>query len=117
MSKDVQRLVGKQVVLLRKERDLTQAQLAERVGVATETVSRLERGVSVPSLKTLEAICNALHVTLEDFFAFELPQQSKGTTLEKELAKVMVLLKSKKPDEIRVGYEVLKNVFEAMRKG
>jgi len=48
--------VGRRVAKLRKDKQLTQAQLAELLDVASETISRLERGISIPSLKTFENI-------------------------------------------------------------
>lgn len=47
---------------LRKKHGWTQAALAERVGVDTETISRFERGVTLPSLLTLEVISDSLRV-------------------------------------------------------
>lgn len=52
--------LGKQISTRRKELDITQAALAEAVGVNTETISRIERGTALPSLATLELI--ALHL-------------------------------------------------------
>lgn len=60
--------VGGRIAEFRRAADLTQAQLAEKVGVATETISRLERGIAVPSLGRLEEIAQALAVELADFF-------------------------------------------------
>lgn len=50
----------------RKELGLTQAQLAEALGVDTETLSRFERGKHLPSLKTLERLAALLVVPLSD---------------------------------------------------
>ncbi len=61
MSKSIVKLIGIQIAERRKERKITQEELAELVKVSTETISRLERGVSVPSLKTLEKKKTALY--------------------------------------------------------
>lgn len=53
MASDIKRLIGKQVARIRIERGFTQAQLAEQLAVATETISRLERGISIPSIEPL----------------------------------------------------------------
>ena len=50
----------------RRELGLTQAQLAEALGVDTETLSRFERGKHLPSLKTLERLAALLVVPLSD---------------------------------------------------
>jgi len=40
---------------------LTQADVAERVGIATEVYGRLERGGMLPSVPTLRKLCAVLH--------------------------------------------------------
>ena len=51
---------GQAIQRIRKERGLTQEQLAEKAGVTSNTVSRLERGQLIPSVPTLIDLCNAL---------------------------------------------------------
>jgi transcriptional regulator with XRE-family HTH domain len=50
----------------RKELSLTQAELAERLEVATETLSRFERARHLPSLKMLERMAGALRMPVAD---------------------------------------------------
>jgi len=44
------------VILQRKKAKLTQAQLAKRAGIRVETISRLESGKHIPSVRTMEKI-------------------------------------------------------------
>ncbi len=44
-------------------RSITQAELAERVGISLEAYSRLERGQSLPSFPTLMRVCEVLETT------------------------------------------------------
>jgi transcriptional regulator with XRE-family HTH domain len=46
----------------RKRASLTQADVAERVGVVTEVFGRLERGHLLPSVPTLRKLCRVLRV-------------------------------------------------------
>ena len=46
----------------RLRRELTQAQLAEKVGVHKMTISRLERGDRQPSMRMLQRLAKALGV-------------------------------------------------------
>ena len=50
---------------------LTQAQLAERLGVDTETLSRFERGKHLPSLLTLERLAGVLFTTVGELLSEE----------------------------------------------
>ncbi len=59
-------LLGKRVREFRLARHMTQGQLAERVGVETETISRLERGTALPSLLKIQELAVALEVSLTE---------------------------------------------------
>lgn len=54
--------------LARVELDLTQQQLAERVGVTRQTIHLIEKGKYNPSLRLCLQICYALNKTLNDIF-------------------------------------------------
>ena len=49
-------------------RDLSQEDLAERVGVTRQTIGMIEAGGYNPTLKLCIAICRALDKTLDDLF-------------------------------------------------
>jgi transcriptional regulator with XRE-family HTH domain len=53
----------------RLAKGLTQEELASLLGMATESISHIERGVTVPGLKTIMAAATALDVALPDIFA------------------------------------------------
>lgn len=48
---------------------ITQAQLAERIGVSSETIARFERGVYAPSLQKLERLAEALRIPASELLA------------------------------------------------
>lgn len=52
--------IATQVIELREKAGLTQAQLAERCGVNQADISRIERGSTNPTSKTLQRIAEAL---------------------------------------------------------
>jgi len=114
MPEGVEKLIGISIARIRKDRELTQAQLAEMIDTTVETISRLERGVSVPSLKTLEKISKALHVQLKELLSFEYPTFKKPSAKEGE--KLLAYLQTKRPEDIRMCYRILKNIFEQIEK-
>ncbi len=63
------RRLGASIAALRKARNWTQSDLAERVGVDTETISCFERGATLPSLLTLEKISKSLKVGIGELLA------------------------------------------------
>lgn len=54
--------------MARVEHDLSQAELADRVGVSRQTIGLIELGRYNPSLNLCLAICHTLGKTLDDLF-------------------------------------------------
>ena len=52
----------------RAERDLTQKDLAEAVGVSRQTINAIEKGEYNPTINLCRAICRVLGKTLDDLF-------------------------------------------------
>ncbi|PKM59387.1 MAG: transcriptional regulator [Firmicutes bacterium HGW-Firmicutes-4] len=52
----------------RAEKDISQEELAKRVGVTRQTIGMIEAGKFNPSLQLCIAICKALGKTLNDLF-------------------------------------------------
>lgn len=59
---------NKRMKIARIEADVSQEQLAERVGVTRQTINLIESGNYNPSLKLCVEICKALNKTLDDLF-------------------------------------------------
>ena len=55
--------------VLRAERDWTQAELADRVGVSRKTINTIERGVFVPSTVLALRLARIFDVPVEEIFA------------------------------------------------
>ncbi len=66
----LQRL-GARIRTLREAAGLTQEALAERVGVDTQTIQRVERAKVTPSLPRVFALADALEVTMSEMFEGE----------------------------------------------
>ncbi len=54
--------------MARVEKDLTQEELADKVGVTRQTIGMIEAGNYNPTLNLCIAICKALDKTLDDLF-------------------------------------------------
>lgn len=59
---------NKKLKLARVEHDLSQAQLAEAVGVTRQTIGLIEAGGYNPTLKLCIQICKVLDKTLDELF-------------------------------------------------
>lgn len=63
---EVLRKIGKNIVRLRKERNLNQLELAVMCGFEKTNLSRLELGKINATIRTLLKVCNSLNVQLSD---------------------------------------------------
>ncbi len=59
---------NKKMKIARIEKDLSQEQLAELLGVTRQTIGLIESGSYNPTLKLCVAICKALDRTLDELF-------------------------------------------------
>ena len=55
----------------RAELDMSQAELAQAVGVTRQTINQIESGEYNPTIKLCIAICKVLRKTLDQIFWFE----------------------------------------------
>ncbi|MCL2855810.1 MAG: helix-turn-helix domain-containing protein [Defluviitaleaceae bacterium] len=58
--------IGKKISALRKQRDMTQVELADKLGVTYQAVSSWERGNSMPDIGKLPHISQVLNVTVDE---------------------------------------------------
>ena len=66
-------LVWSRIRALRKDRDLTQADLAARIGIQQSDLCRMENGEYKVSLETLFRILSVFEMNIAEFFHEEVP--------------------------------------------
>ena len=67
-------LLGQRVRRARKKAKLTQAKLAEKVGVSIPTISHIDTGTNKVSLELFVSIANALNVTPDELILDSVPK-------------------------------------------
>ena len=67
----LKKLIGARIKEIRTKRGLTQEQLSVKTNIALSTICRLENGVNMPREENLEALSEALEVSIDSFFKFE----------------------------------------------
>ena len=83
-------LVGRKIRELRRERKLTQTELAERVGIHQSDLSRMEKGEYKVGLDTLLRILQTFNLGIGDFFEerpFASNIQTRYESLDEEARK------------------------------
>ena len=61
-----QEKIGKFISKLRKEKQMTQEDLAEKMGVSINAVSKWERGLSFPDVSLFKTLCSELDISIEE---------------------------------------------------
>lgn len=60
-----EKLIGERIKQVRKEAGMTQQQLAQRLGIPYQSIGQWERGIRKPKIETLQAIADAIGVSLD----------------------------------------------------
>lgn len=68
-TSDLPQRLGRNIAKRRRQIGWTQANLAERMKMEPESISRFERGATLPSLATLELLAGELNVTVAELLA------------------------------------------------
>ena len=79
---------GQLITELRKEKGLTQKQLADALNVTDKAVSKWERGLSFPDISMLEPIAETLDISIMEILAGE--KKSADETITREEAQQMI---------------------------
>lgn len=79
---------GQLITELRKEKGLTQKQLADALNVTDKAVSKWERGLSFPDISMLEPIAETLDISIMEILAGE--KKSEDETITREEAQQII---------------------------
>ena len=99
-----QEKIGKYISEKRKEKKLTQEELAEKLGVSDRAVSNWENGKNMPDLSLFKPLCKELGITINDLMSGEDVEDNKYIeSLENNIIDIVnVSNKSKKKKLIKI---------------
>lgn len=72
-----QEKIGKFILECRKEKKLTQAELAEKLGVTDKSISNWENGRNMPDLSLFKPLCELLDISINDLISGERVSKDK----------------------------------------
>lgn len=82
--------IGKFISESRKSKQITQEQLAEKLGVSKNAVSKWERGLNLPDASIMQELCYILEISLNELFAGEhLKEKEIKKQSEKNLLEIL----------------------------
>lgn len=85
-----QKQIGKFIAQKRKEKNLTQIQLAEILGVSNKTVSKWENGNCMPDYSVIKPLCKELGITVSELLDGE---EKENTPENAEDMRILFLLR------------------------
>ena len=97
---------GMHIRQLRRDRSLTQEQLAESSGLSVDAIRRIERGAFSPSLETLRKLCSGLRITLRTRFDSFEPRHRN------DVAEICDFLSTCSRTQLRTAKRVLRALFD-----
>ncbi len=82
--------IGKFIAECRKQKNLTQMQLAEKLNITDKAISKWERGLSLPDSSIMLELCGILSITVNDLLSGEvITMDNYNKELEKNLFEVI----------------------------
>lgn len=93
---------GKFITKKRKEQNLTQEQLAERLGVSNKTISKWETGKCMPDYSIIESLCKELDTTLAELLNGEEDEKSIHTYDNEQIVEMLKEMQELKKTKISI---------------
>ena len=90
-----QEKIGKFILKLRKEKKMTQQELALKIGVTDRAISKWENGVCLPDASIMHELCEILEITINDLFSGEIVDMKDN---EKKLSENLLEMIRKKEE-------------------
>ncbi len=108
---DIRQTIGKRIHRLRRQMDLTQQGLAEKIGVNASYIGPLEKGLKCPSITVLQKLAQELGQPVFSFF-LEDRADSHG---QGEADRMMALLSSHSAEERRFILRMVEEMSTLLR--
>lgn len=83
--------IGKFIANLRKEQNLTQCLLAEKIGVTDRAVSKWENGRGLPDVSYMKKLCEILEISVDELLSGErIPEEKRINAKEKNIIDLLL---------------------------
>jgi len=111
MEVTLKKLLGSRIKELRHGRGLSQEQLAEIVDIDTKHLSRIETGLSAPTVDRLEIIANALDVEVRTLFEYG-HLNNRGV----QLTDIDKMLKKLDENDLKIVYRIVRSFVGSLHR-
>ena len=96
------RMLNDNIKMLRKSKGFTQEELAVRLNVVRQTVSKWEKGFSVPDAEVLQKLADVLEVDIKQLLGAEIEVEKNNNEVVEQLAKIneQLIIKNRRSKRI-----------------
>lgn len=108
MKSYIQQQLGKRIQYLRKIKGYSQEAFAEKIDIATTTLSSIETGNAFMTSQTLEKILEILDITPNELFTF--PEQMTNDDMYSYILKKLEFVKNDK-ERLKIFYNFAKSLY------
>ncbi len=106
--------IGKFILDCRKEKGLTQEQLAEKLGVTSKSISRWENGNTLPDYSLLKDLCNELDINVNELlFGEKIKENDYMNKSEENLVNLRKQIDERKKVLTIISYVILSIIIIA----
>ena len=81
-------MFGENLKTIRKTKGYTQEELAIKIHVVRQTISKWEKGLSVPDADMLSKLADVLEINVSELLGSEIKEETDKNELAKQLAKI-----------------------------
>ena len=92
--------IGKFISSKRKEKNITQSELAEKLFITDRAISKWENGICLPDSGTMPKLCEILDITINDLFSGEVVDMKNNEKRLEENLLEMTKLKEEKDRQL-----------------
>lgn len=92
--------IGNFISLKRKEKNMTQSELAEKLNISDRAISKWENGNCLPDIENMLDLCKILDITINDLFSGEVIEMKDNEKKLEENLLEMLRVKEKRDKEL-----------------
>lgn len=111
-------MIGKNICIkikeLRKSMKLTQSQFAELVDMSEDSIGKIERCVSVPTIETISKIARGVKKPIEELMTVQKENMTKKSSMA--LDDLIAYLRTRPPEDVKLVHEIALKIFKKERK-
>lgn len=109
-------MLSDNIKALRKQKGYTQEELAARINVVRQTVSKWEKGFSVPDAEALQKLAEVLEVDVKELLGAPVVSDQKSDEVVEQLARIneQLVIKNRRARRIWKAIGIIFAVFVAL---